>query len=85
MSQEASALTVKACLRLSEMAVSHLYQQAQIHQVSCDLQPEVSRGDSLTEWRLNTIQPGNTYCTDTHSAPAKVLSALTSSGLRPCF
>lgn len=35
--------------RLFEMTVSHLYHLARIHQVSCDLQPEVSQGDSLTE------------------------------------
>lgn len=48
MSQGASALTVRFVL-LFEMTISHLYHLAQIHQVPCDLQPEVSQGDSLTE------------------------------------
>lgn len=50
MSQGASALTISFVFpRLFEMTISHLYHLAQTHQVSCDLQPEVSQGDSLTE------------------------------------
>lgn len=57
MSQGASALTVRLVFsRLFEMKISHLYHLAQIHQVFCDLQLEVSRGDSLSEDSIPSSQ-----------------------------
>lgn len=83
MSQGASALTVRLVFsRLFEMKISHLYHLAQIHQVSCDLQLKVSRGDSLSEDSIPSSQEAlSTLTLSQHQLKSLALSQAAARGL----